>query len=89
MQKWLHGAHQGVSNMISRATDSFWWPQMTADIEKTREKCEYCNLNAPSQPNDPPEKVQMPEYPFHNLWADLFETKGNTYLVVVDGYFNI
>ena len=57
-----------------------------AGIGKIREKCDYCNLNAPSQPRDPPEKVQMPKYPFHHLWADLFEAQGNNYLVVVDGY---
>ena len=35
-----------------------------------------------------PENPICPEYPFHHLWADLFETRGFTYLVIVDGYSN-
>ena len=35
----LHSAHQGTSQMTSRAESSFFWPGMTPDIANHRAKC--------------------------------------------------
>ncbi|CAL4253457.1 unnamed protein product [Meganyctiphanes norvegica] len=50
----LHAAHQGVSKMLARAESSIYWPGITKDIQETRDKCENCNRNAPSNANGPP-----------------------------------
>ena len=81
---WLHSVHQGVTNMITRAVECFWWPRFSNDIARKRDKCTYCNENAPSQPQDPPVSIANPEYPFQHLWSDIFEIKGNQFIVIVD-----
>ena len=47
----LHSAHQGVSQMCSRAETSFFWPGMTPAITEMRARCQQCNRMAPSQPS--------------------------------------
>ena len=44
----LHGAHQGVSQMMARAATVVFWPGITADIQETRDRCEACCRMAPS-----------------------------------------
>ena len=69
----LHRAHQGQTNMLARATESVWWPGLSKDIANTRSACAKCTQEAPSQPRDPPEPIQKPDYPFQKLSADYFE----------------
>ena len=84
----LHSAHQGISTMTSRAESSIFWPGLTKDIIKLRERCNDCNRIAPSQPNPPPTPMALPEYPFQCIAADYFHHAGNSYLVAVDRYSN-
>ena len=44
----LHGAHHGVTRMLSRASQSVFWPGLKADVIAHREGCRACNLHAPS-----------------------------------------
>ena len=46
--KALHSAHQGISQMYSRADASFFWPGMTSAISEMCIRCAACNRNAPS-----------------------------------------
>ena len=46
----LHAAHQGVTKMLSRATQSVFWPGMKADLTAHREQCKGCTMRAPSNP---------------------------------------
>ncbi|RUS78322.1 hypothetical protein EGW08_013926 [Elysia chlorotica] len=39
----LHAAHQGTSQMCSRAESSFFWPGMTTEIQQMRLRCSSCN----------------------------------------------
>ncbi len=82
----LHAAHQGTSSMTARATSSLYWPGMTTDISKTRNQCNICNQNAPSQPAMPSTTPEEPEYPFQHICADYFHHEGSAYLVLVDRY---
>ena len=84
----LHSAHQGVSQMCSRAETSIFWPGMTSDITDLRTYCNACNRNAPSQPNAPPTPPVIPAYPFQCLATDYFDYAGYHYLVAVDRYSN-
>ena len=81
----LHAAHQGISQMCSRA---FFWPGMTPAIIAMREHCNSCNQMAPSQPTAPPTPPITPAYPFQCLVADYFHYRGHNYLVIVDRYSN-
>ena len=84
----LHSAHQGTSQMTSRAESSFFWPGMTPDIANHRAKCQECNRMAPSQPNAPPTPPTLPVYPFQCIAADYFNFKGRNYVVIIDRYSN-
>lgn len=84
----LHSAHQGVTQMCSRAESSIFWPGMTPAITATRNRCTACNRMAPSQPNAPPYPPTTPAYPFQCVAADYFHYRGHNYLVVVDRYSN-
>ena len=84
----LHSAHQGISQMCSRAENSFFWPGMTPAITEMRARCQQCNRMAPSQPSSPPTPPMDPAYPFQCIVADYFHHQGHNYLVVVDRYSN-
>lgn len=84
----LHSAHQGVSQMCSRAESSFFWPGMTPAIIDMRERCSSCNRMAPSQPSAPPTPPMQPAYPFQCLVSDYFHYRGRNYLIAVDRYSN-
>ena len=84
----LHSAHQGVSAMIARSESSVFWPGITTDIRKMRERCDQCHKTAPSQPCPPPTPPNIPMYPFQSICADFFHQSGNYYVVVVDRYSN-
>jgi hypothetical protein len=84
----LHSAHQGVSQMCSRAESSVFWPGMSPAITNKRARCGACNRMAPSQPNTPPYPPTTPAYPFQCIVADYFHYRGHNYLVVVDRYSN-
>ena len=84
----LHAAHQGVSSMIARASTSIYWPGINEDVGRMRERCEDCNVRAPSQPSAPPTPLVHPRYPFQQICADYFHYEGNNYLAMVDRYSN-
>ena len=84
----LHAAHQGVTAMTARAEASVFWPGISSTITSTREECNQCNRNAPSNPNAPPAPLTSPDYPFQCICADYFTYMANHYLVVVDRYSN-
>ena len=84
----LHSAHQGVTQMCSRAESSFFWPGMNPAISHMRETCADCNRMAPSQPSLPPTPPIQPAYPFQAVVADYLTYRGHHYLVMVDRYSN-
>jgi hypothetical protein len=85
----LHGAHQVVRMMTSRATSSMSWPGIMAAITEKWERCSHCNLRALSQPSAPPTASAIkPVYPFQCICANYFLFTGKNYLIIVDRYSN-
>ena len=82
----LHAGHQGVSSMMARASHSVWWPGLSGDIAKLRERCLECERNTPSQQAEPPADLPDVEYPFQWICGDYFDLQGQGYLVLVDQY---
>ena len=76
----LHSAHQGVSQMCSRAESSFFWPGMTPEITLMRDICSDCNRMAPFQPSASPTPPIQPVYPFQAIVAHYFSFRGHYYL---------
>ena len=83
----LHAAHQGVTKMLSRATQTVFWPGMKADITAHREQCHGCVLRSPSNPAQPPTEPTQPFFPFSHVVGDFF-TADATYLALADRYSN-
>ena len=86
--KHIHGAHQGISQMMSRATASVFWPGITTDIQETRERCQTCDTISPSQPHLPASEPFVAVLPFQAVATDYFKLRGNNYLLTVDRFTN-
>ena len=56
------------------------------DKDKTNHvnHCQESRFNVPSQSKEPLITASIPEYPFENVVAELFETDHHTYLVYAD-----
>ena len=82
----LHAAHSGSNTMLSRATQSLFWPGMKEDITTTRAHCTPCTKSAPSSPATPAQPPTQPDFPFSHCCMDFFSVEGRTYLALVDRY---
>lgn len=82
----LHSAHQGISNMGSRAREIIFWPGYTNDIERLRHSCSSCNRCAPSQAATPPHTPFIPQTPFEAIFSDYFNYAGHQFLVIGDRF---
>ena len=71
--------------MVSRARQLVFWPGESAELKRTREGCQECNRNAPSQAPPPPSNVcPVAATPFETNFAYFCEHRGHKYLVVGD-----
>ena len=82
----IHKAHQGIVKCRERAKASVWWPGLSKQLEEVVNKCLSCikervNAAEPEIPSD------LPDRPWQKVAADLFELKGQPYLLVTD-YFS-
>ncbi|XP_060067240.1 uncharacterized protein K02A2.6-like [Ylistrum balloti] len=80
----IHEAHLGMVKCKARAREVLFWPGMSTDIEEKVATCNICarytNINAkePFIPHD------IPNRPWAKVAMDLFELKGQHYLLSVD-----
>ena len=76
----LRAANQVSISMIARARQVVYSPGMDRDINNHIELCPDCREIAPSKPNEPLIPVPVPDYPFQNVAADLFEINTTWYM---------
>ena len=82
----LYGGHQGITRCRSRAKISVWWPGLTQQLRRFIQNCPQCARDY--RPNKEPLITStLPDYPWQQVVADLFQLKGANYLVIVD-YFS-
>ena len=86
MLKKLHETHQHISKTRERAAGAIWWPHISKDIKVMVESCAVCQQHRVTQREQPLKPVPLPERPWAQLGADLFEYKKKMFLVVVDYY---
>ena len=84
----LHSAHQVVTQMMSRATASIFWPGITTDIQEARKQCRTCDSMSPSQPHLPAAEPFVAVLPFQAVATDYFNERGKNYLLTVDRFTN-
>jgi hypothetical protein len=82
----IHVGHLGIKKCIQRAKFCVYWPNITNNIEDYVSKCEMCNKYANSNKNEPMIPHKIIKQPWQKTGMDLFEIKGQIYLIVVDYY---
>ena len=83
----IHSSHLGIVKCKSRAREVLFWPSMNSDIELKVSNVllvHYINHRIQKEPLIPSE---IPDRPLSKIGVDLFELKGQHYLISVD-YFS-
>ena len=83
----IHSSHLGIVKCKSRAREVLFWPCMNSDIEEKISKCATCALHQPQNPKESLIPSEIPDRPWSKIGVDLFELKGQHYLISVD-YFS-
>ncbi|XP_062574843.1 uncharacterized protein K02A2.6-like [Saccostrea cucullata] len=86
MLNLIHSSHLGIVKCKSRSKDVMYWPGMSKDIEKIVSQCEVCAQHSTSNPKEPLIPLEVPDRPWANISADIFEYENQQYLVSVDHY---
>ena len=84
----LHASHLGVQGCLGRAREAFYWPGMNKDITEYISKCSTCNTYKPDQQKEPLICHELPSRPWQSISVDLFDFRGQNYLVTTDRYSN-
>lgn len=83
----LHCGHLGMSKMKAEARSRFWWPGLSADIERYVASCVPCATVRPSPPRVPLAPWPFPPRPWHRVHIDLLGPINNKiFLIVVDAH---
>lgn len=82
----LHEPHSGINKTLERARMSVYWPNIKNEIENIVMKCTKCQMNAPSNRNEPMVPHEIPDRPFVKIGCDVLEHQGKDYLIVIDYY---
>jgi len=82
----IHEGHQGIERCRMRTKSSVWWPGIASQITSLIENCPTCAKEAKLR-REPLLTTKLPDYPWQVLGSDLFELKGDQYLLVTD-YFS-
>ena len=81
----VHAGHRGIERCRLRVNSSVWWPGVVKQVTEKIQQCSVCAREAP--PKKEPLMISLLlDYPWQVIGTDLFELKGDSYLLVVD-YF--
>ena len=82
----LHTAHQGVTKMMTRATCSIWWPELSKDVGAIQDACGKGKRDTRTNPRDAPDGEVEPVYPFQMICREVFALQGMEFLVLKLSY---
>ncbi|XP_060073920.1 uncharacterized protein K02A2.6-like [Ylistrum balloti] len=82
----VHKSHLGIVKCKSMARDTLYWPGMSVEIENMIQKCSVCAEASRKDPKEPLKETEIPDRPWSIISTDLFEFRGQHYLVSVDHY---
>ncbi|TRY70704.1 hypothetical protein TCAL_13682, partial [Tigriopus californicus] len=81
MLKRLHLTHQAIVRTKSRARETLFWHGMMNDVVQMINACDKCQTQRPGQTKEPLKFDAATEFPFQSLSADLFEFRGQHFLL--------
>lgn len=84
MLKELHISHQGMQRTKAHTRKFIYWPSMTKHIEHMVETCPTCQQFQPRNQKEPLISHDIPELPWFKVAADIFEIRGQSFLLIVD-----
>ena len=87
MLQKLHESHLGMEKCRARARSVVYWPALSSDINEMVAKCSTCLKYRRENQREPLTPHEVPLLPWQKLGADIFEYRGNAYLLIVD-YFS-
>lgn len=79
--------HLSLDKCRKRAQSSVWWPLISKELSEYIERCNFCQINRRKHKSEPLKPTRLPDRPWQQLALDLFDLKGDKYLIVVD-YFS-
>lgn len=83
----LHIGHLGINKMKAQARNRFWWPGMSADIDRFVAECDVCATLRPTPPRAPLTPWPYPPEPWYRVHMDFLGPINNkVYLIIVDAY---
>ena len=87
--------HSGVFKTAERIKETFWWPNMDADVSDHVAKCDTCQITTDKGRPPPPPLQTMSEVtgPNQRIHIDLFgplktSAAGNNYVIVITDAFS-
>lgn len=83
----IHRAHQGVVACKKNAADTMYWPGISSEIEKLVLGCATCQEYSRSNPREPLNPHEVPEYPWLKVGID-FKNLGKDDFIVIADYFS-
>ncbi|XP_011874086.1 PREDICTED: uncharacterized protein K02A2.6-like [Vollenhovia emeryi] len=84
--KIIHQGHLGIQSNLHRAREAIFWPQMTQDITDYANKCVICQTYQRANIKEPIQLHPIPNEAWNTVATDLFEIKGDMYILIVDSY---
>ena len=82
----IHTGHQGIKKCRERAKRKVWWPGLSRQIEELVKECPTC-IKIRRNHAEPMIPSRIPERPWQKVVTDLFDWKGQEFVLVVD-YFS-
>ena len=82
----IHHGHLGQEKCLLQARSAVFWPGITKDVTNLVQNCATCQAHQRKQQKQQILQPEPPCYPWQILSSDLFEFKGNQYLLISDKY---
>lgn len=82
----LHSGHQGIEKTRALSRESVYWPGLYKNIENLCNNCELCQEALPRQTREPLINHERPNMPWIKLGTDLFEIRGEHFIIISDYY---
>ena len=80
----IHQGHLGQEKCVLRARTSVFWPGITKEVINQVNQCDPCQKYQRKAAKEPILQPEPPNRAWEGLSSDLFEFKGQQYLILTD-----